>query len=586
MPAGSFVRIPLSERSDENCDTPSYQTRRYTKSKLDTVDRQRVHYQLERDVYNALLVSLAHDTSIAGVKSCWFRCNLILSSLLLSILSSSMQFVLSRTLVVHVETNMLQSMNGQVNLAWSHKVYAGASLTGPLSEEICGKFDYSNLKEGPEAKLAFPDGSVQVGLQTYNKVPLRRWDARWMGQDRCVLDRVRFILSEGYTLMHQGYAYLFIMVNVLWLSSIGVEIRSVVRLALMLCAMPSNGSDQGCVLQYLANQNAFKLNQLPLHVKVVGFVIVAMRLFLGLWVGYAGVYFLRFSDSMVDLILNAVALGFILELDNILFKTLLSNEQQDWVDTLKPIEYVSVLSRIWRECCLSHVFPFLGCLSVLLGAAYVRWAQLHVYHGFYENAAGACLFLGPAPEGEFRPVPGFCESLLKMTCVRQGTGKAAHNPCVVTDYNTPWSKDLTQESVKSAYIEDVFTAADPNEDNIFHFELNQHSEAAGKFRLVDGQDGTFFDSGVLSPYMPGVHQMQRACRAMYQLGKPMRDVDGTPAAPFSCKADTGLGEYFKNFTYVYETSTLTGQSVDSTPSRLPLLSQDPELGKRLHRCGR
>merc|ERR1719326_391705 len=85
---------------------------------------------------------------------------------------------------------------------------------------------------------------------------------------------------------------------------------------------------------------------------------------------------------------------------------------------------------------LCSIFMLLG---VFIAAMYCRKIQVTGHTHQLHNAAALCLFAGPAPltmPNVVAPVPGFCESLLSLTCAPKVTGNGTqHGPCLITDQN-------------------------------------------------------------------------------------------------------------------------------------------------------
>merc|ERR1711939_1069816 len=92
------------------------------------------------------------------------------------------------------------------------------------------------------------------------------------------------------------------------------------------------------------------------------------------------------------------------------------------------------------------VFSFVMLVATLLGACFYRYGQVELYTHQLHNAAALCLFAGPTPQAQpdlLAPVPGFCESLLSMTCAPNVTGPGKqHGSCLVTDQNVFTSRSV------------------------------------------------------------------------------------------------------------------------------------------------
>jgi len=105
--------------------------------------------------------------------------------------------------------------------------------------------------------------------------------------------------------------------------------------------------------------------------------IVFIRTGILLLIGYAGTNFLLSNKTVLDLLLNALALAFIFELDEFLFEYLLSDQSKELVDQLAPLRYKS---RARDGFCVSFVserivwgtlfIPSLAALVVYLHNTY------------------------------------------------------------------------------------------------------------------------------------------------------------------------------------------------------------------------
>mmetsp|Transcript_45078 Transcript_45078/g.104258 ORF Transcript_45078/g.104258 Transcript_45078/m.104258 type:complete len:765 (-) Transcript_45078:83-2377(-) len=73
--------------------------------------------------------------------------------------------------------------------------------------------------------------------------------------------------------------------------------------------------------------------------------IAVIRSLILLLLGYTGTYFLLSNHVVLDLILNALALAFIFDLDEFLFEYLLSDQSKELVDKLAPLRFKGVVKK-------------------------------------------------------------------------------------------------------------------------------------------------------------------------------------------------------------------------------------------------
>eukprot|EP00747_Dinoflagellata_sp_TGD_P210598 gnl/TRDRNA2_/TRDRNA2_83860_c0_seq1.p1 gnl/TRDRNA2_/TRDRNA2_83860_c0~~gnl/TRDRNA2_/TRDRNA2_83860_c0_seq1.p1 ORF type:complete len:647 (-),score=114.66 gnl/TRDRNA2_/TRDRNA2_83860_c0_seq1:38-1978(-) len=569
-------------------------------------------FELDVDVYNVFLMSYLHQEKVKDYRT---KCNMILWPLFLAVFAVVVQFVMSRTVVIYVKTDMHTYMNMDPNRVLYNYANMNRTMTDDEAASICGEFPTVEVnQELPGANVTLPDGvEAMLGTKVFwSKLPAWRWDAQWLGADKSLLDTIRYVASEKFMYFHQGYAILFMLTMMLWLCSIAVELRGITRMALMLWGLPHHTDNEFCITNR-EEDDKWIMNHMGYDAKAIGFSIVLTRLCLAIIVGYSGVYFLRFTNALVDLILNALALEFILALDSVLAGTVLSQPQQHFIETLEPIEYEAVLPK-WYRGLLRHYFPVFGIFVLTSLTVYIRSVQIDGYSKYFNNAAAACLFLGSSENPEiFRPAAGLCESVMRLTCTDDMEAIKKYgwaSPCVITDYDIPWGTDVEEPSLISTWPDELYTYMEKDNEGmigdafswLMKENVDPNRNTAKKFRLVDSASG-FQDNGVAPPFHHMLDVMNKVCFSMFHSGQEMTEVKGALAAPFYCSKSksTGLNDYFmtfeedpKNpgklkrepkFKYEYETSWLVPSlRMDVSPPLMDLANQDPELGAVLSKC--
>jgi hypothetical protein len=171
-----------------------------------------------------------------------------------------------------------------------------------------------------------------------------------------------------------------------------------------------------------------------------------------------GIVFLTYTTVKIDLILNGLAIIFVIELDNAIYAATVPYKKQDMIDELEPVVY----SR-------SHPRGFTASMEVLLPIIFFpcalglalscRLYQVNAFTDIFNMAAPICMFAGPTPGGYDNfdklvgPVTGFCDSLLGVSCaglVVPASAAKEHGYCVITDQSP-----ATYPSIQM-FVEDAF----------------------------------------------------------------------------------------------------------------------------------
>eukprot|EP00746_Dinoflagellata_sp_MGD_P045009 gnl/MRDRNA2_/MRDRNA2_210252_c0_seq1.p1 gnl/MRDRNA2_/MRDRNA2_210252_c0~~gnl/MRDRNA2_/MRDRNA2_210252_c0_seq1.p1 ORF type:complete len:332 (-),score=43.47 gnl/MRDRNA2_/MRDRNA2_210252_c0_seq1:94-1011(-) len=299
--------------------------------------------------------------------------------------------------------------------------------------------------------------------------------------------------------------------------------------------------------------------------KLLGFLIVFLQAAVAVVVGFVGLKFLGVTTTKVDLLLNALALTFVLELDQILFQAIITKSSQSMVDKLETVTYTSVLPDLYLS---KHklAFPVMMMIVCAASALAARQAQLDEFRELFSVTATLCLLGGPSKSPtQFAPVPGMCESLLAVTCTPP---TAPLQNCVITDFEVGWAKNIKVPSTESVWPGDIFS---------------KHSVNSSPWTWTVSDDPRIIQKFGHRWVPLATQVMIRACAAMYHPG-PTQNlvVDGDTneeglAAPFFCdKASSNfLNTILNNLAYI---------SWRVNTSHLNLLGMDEELGQGLGRC--
>lgn len=197
------------------------------------------------------------------------------------------------------------------------------------------------------------------------------------------------------------------------------------------------------------------INKLNTNAFIVGWVIVTCRILVATMMMLWGTSLLIASSNKLSLVLNSLAIGIVFELDVIIAYSVIDHNTMHKIERIQPISVKSFRDTFGTGQFIDTAFSLILFMSVFFGAMGVRYVQVNSHVHQLHNAAALCLFAGPTPEGlpnVVAPVPGFCESLLSLTCAPNVTGAgSSHGPCVVTDQNI-----FQQESVRMYADSDLF----------------------------------------------------------------------------------------------------------------------------------
>lgn len=253
---------------------------------------------------------------------------------------------------------------------------------------------------------------------------------------------------------------------------------------------------------------------------------------------YLGTLFLFHTTLKIELILNGLALLFILELDRAIYLATVPQPKQELIDSIDKIEFHTSPGSSATKCAAiaewavpTLMFPINFALAMVL-----RYYQCELFRSYFRMTSAICMFAGPTPGGqEFRqelmgPVAGFCDSLLGVTCGPHVTPEStaeAHGYCVVTDQTTMMKPTL-------------------------QFYLDDPKLFANRYNS-DGSENSWVEWTTADPslyksehwmYGPYQDQLRKNCLQMYQKDRKPDDLEvdddvgeTMDGAPFFCPRD-------------------------------------------------
>lgn len=340
-----------------------------------------------------------------------------------------LQYVLSKAILSHVNVAMSWTPLS-VKAKAMHLLYEDLRHNGRLEYlrlerkdvvQLCGDFEYNLVEK-------VPPGTNWTAYYAYQKIPVNNWHA-WdiPPTDRSELDTARFVLENN------EYKCVYIIVTFIWMLTIINEIRMILQFILAVFQLPSIDDPDAAVLERCGED--LQIIALTRPTKVVGFFCTLWRVFITLFISWVGCQFLLWTSTNIDLILNALTLTFVLELDHITYSATISSSRQSLIGNLKRLSWKDPTAFPSRYPNCSKMMVMLGVLTAGIAlTAGLRFVQHEAYMDMFALTATICLFQGPTPGywSKFRatfPAPGLCETVLNLRCESPIVGENGV-PCV------------------------------------------------------------------------------------------------------------------------------------------------------------
>jgi len=186
-------------------------------------------------------------------------------------------------------------------------------------------------------------------------------------------------------ILQSRYFFFLLAMLVLWELVMTKELRLICRMWRVLLFMPTETNGEQATIEKLTHDveetecdHMFRINAIPtLHSRLAIWVVVVPRALLGIGTLLVGCQFLINADSFTELLLNSVALGFLVEVDEMLFNAVVSNVNQRIVQHCEPLrvgtehmwEGHSGLKNLYYACrshSMASIMVVLLCLSCWL----------------------------------------------------------------------------------------------------------------------------------------------------------------------------------------------------------------------------
>jgi hypothetical protein len=220
--------------------------------------------------------------------------------------------------------------------------------TLPDSEALCGAYAMHELRTGKHSHMTMPDGSIygptsDAFMYYARKLPSNTWEPERQGVERSVIDDALYVIHEGVSLNlwspHlAGYSPVFLLMIALWIMTLLVEFRSIADFGLMVSHFTATPPIKD-VIEMDPETGRFNVIGLTQNTRILGWVMFAFRLFVATKLLLVGTKMLLYTSLKMELILNSVALVFVLELDSIVYQAVVGQSRQHLLSNFDPISY-------------------------------------------------------------------------------------------------------------------------------------------------------------------------------------------------------------------------------------------------------
>lgn len=472
----------------------------------------------------------------------------------------------------------------------SYEIFVGSNQTLPkgLAESVCGAYqdlEMTSSTAGPLNQINMPDGATYKPGSDYDlfyhlKMPFRSFNYAKMGPgDRSVLDDTLYVIHEGLSVnpggKGAGYSMLFILMMAMWLFALFVEYRQILSHLTLFSHFQSDPNAEEC-FEVGEDGRSYKLVKISPAGRFVLLAGIVMRTLVTTLLLLTGCQLLINTTNKIDLILNALALLFVLEISSIFFFASVSGVHQRHIQDIETVLIElprNSMSRILARIA-SYAMPALPFILNFMAAAILRLYQLRLFRTYMRITAAMCLFAGATPGGEgglVAPITGFCDTLLSVRCAPEVTPKSsleAHGRCVISDQGTGKS------GTTFLYMDD---------ERLFEGRAKSKSWASWGAGMPE-----LYDKGLWSvgPYQD---IMRKNCLQMYQKTGVVEDRMVDPptkelmyGAPFYCSKDAVWKALFGKFTEgVGAVTELTMDSMDQVADL-----RDPAVVAAIDACQR
>jgi len=169
----------------------------------------------------------------------------------------------------------------------------------------------------------------------------KEWDPKYRVNVATYEMTGKYVSSDGAVASTAYFSFLLLIIVIWWLS-IFTEVRRVLDWWIIVAFIDST-EDSPSVL---ATDDKLEVVSIPMWHKIYLIVLnIIPRTIIVLWLSVTGSFFLISADNYADLVLNSVALGFLIEIDEMMYTAVASHRNRK---NLERCEEVTVRHRVFE----------------------------------------------------------------------------------------------------------------------------------------------------------------------------------------------------------------------------------------------
>lgn len=199
-----------------------------------------------------------------------------------------------------------------------------------------------------------------------------------------------FLKADGNT-----YKFFVFLVLLIWFLSLISEMQTVLLLSEMVARFPGAGEDGGIEVAEEDGEEKMTITGITSGHRTVLAGLTIMRLVIVIYLGWVGSIFLISETSYMDLLMNAVALAFILDIDEILYSAIAREDTKGDFEATNPIEWPTKLpTEGWSGWMISKDFWGLVIFPIF-AIALIAYNSLITVKPVLDALHCACYQVGP-----------------------------------------------------------------------------------------------------------------------------------------------------------------------------------------------
>jgi len=247
---------------------------------------------------------------------------------------------------------------GAIPMEWMHQQQSNIDLCIATNPKLCGNLEARGILEAkfPDItdandRIAFCEdhlsstcpavfGQIFRLYQHWSKELCGDVSSTWLSEKGIIA--VDFSLVQKYvkdldSITTEYYFVFLVVILLIWVMCMLEELRVIISWWMVLVFFPTRPQNGKPAVEILDDR--VRVHAIPRTHKIATLVLnLGPRTAICILLSYIGSVFLIRADDYSELILNSVALGFLIEIDNMLFAAVSQEREKDMVDSCEPLE--------------------------------------------------------------------------------------------------------------------------------------------------------------------------------------------------------------------------------------------------------